>query len=230
MIEGGAPHDLLFLQEHECIKVVAKGKSITRLEARLTNLVETPLDVVIHPGTYFVADGAHQDMVIIEKVHLRLPPGASYDLTLRVACMRAKRCVPRARDGFQRVAQANDEIRRFLDASDGLSAMAIQAGVWSLSDRYSRADVQTRLTIADLWGRVSSAVTDEDLDQASRVLDGLWIPHGLAGAGRGGPEGASPLIVPPGPESGEETGTAPLPFSGWRRPSTGLGREPGVDP
>lgn len=230
MIEEGAMHGLLFLQEQECIRIVARGRSLTRLEARVTNLLETPLDVEVHPGTYFVAEGAHQDMVIIEKVNLRLPSRGSYDLTLRVACMRAKRPVPRPKDTFERVAEADEGIRRFLEASVGLSPMAIQAGVWTLTDRYSRADVQSRLTIADLWGRVSSAVTDEDLDRASQVLDGLWIPHGLGSPGipfedprrgRSGPGGVSPLIVPLGSERGEQIGMAPLPFAGWRPPSPG---------
>src|SRR5262245_53954319 len=89
-IDEAEVHDLLFLQEQLCIRVVASGRSITRLETRLTNLLKTPLDVAIEPGTYFVAKGAYQDMVVIDKVHVRLPALGSRDLTLRVACMCAK--------------------------------------------------------------------------------------------------------------------------------------------
>ena len=79
--------DLHFLQEHACVRVVAAGRSITRLHARLTSLVDTTLDVGIAPGTYFIADGAHQDMVVVDEVYVRLPPGATEDVSLRVACI-----------------------------------------------------------------------------------------------------------------------------------------------
>jgi hypothetical protein len=161
-----------------------------------------------------------------------VPPRASKDVTLRVACMHAKRSVPRARDGFGKVAVAPEEILRFLAASRELPPMAVQAGVWALSDRYSRVDVQRRLLRADPAGGVSPAISDDDLDRAGLVLDSLCIHHALGGPGlddprrRGGgqPGGALSAVILPRSREAEADLLADVP--GWPLDGAGKTKRP----
>jgi hypothetical protein len=57
--------------------------------------------------------------------------------------------------------------------------MVIQAGVWTLTDGYSRYDVINHLISRDTRGNTSHPVTHEHCDKAKAILERLGIPHRL---------------------------------------------------
>jgi hypothetical protein len=53
--------------------------------------------------------------------------------------------------------------------------MAVQGGIWALTDRYSGTDAQNHLIVQDQYGNRRQAVTNEDLEEARRILQELGI-------------------------------------------------------
>jgi hypothetical protein len=174
------------------------------MTAEIRNRLPQRFQVEIEPGTYFVAAGGHQDMVVIEKYQLDLPPYSSQRVELNVACIRAWRSIPGQSDRFEGVARMSADIVQFLEAGSPRDFCVIQAGVWALSDQFSRTDIQQRLILPDVRGRTVPAIEDAQIDEAARILDGLGIGHGLGtlvpsskkGGGHG-EDGGLPHIAPP---------------------------------
>src|SRR5205085_809517 len=108
-----------------------------------------------------------------------LPPRGEATITVEASCINAALPIPRNRHRFTGVKRVPDDLARFLRATQHESAMTVQAGVWALTDGYSANDVQARLRIPGGGGRTRSAVTDEDIRNARRILDQLNIDHGL---------------------------------------------------
>jgi hypothetical protein len=87
--------------------------------------------------------------------------------------------IPGERDRFSGVSKVPDNVARFLEASKGLNSMAIQAGVWTLTDSYSRNEVIQHLVTRDNYGNTSHPITHKDCDKAKSILNRLGIPHKL---------------------------------------------------
>ena len=98
---------------------------------------------------------------------------------MSAACINAARPIPGKSDRFYGVARVPDNVARFLEASKNESQMVIQAGVWTLTDNYSRSDVINHLIARDSRGNTSHPVTQAHCDKAEAILDGLGIRHRL---------------------------------------------------
>ena len=167
-------HDVLFLQEKGFVKVRATGFSITSVQAEIENLVDKAIHVVIQPGTYFVARGAFQNMAT-RRVHVvRVSPNAITSASISACCINAHRPIPDQTNHFRGVRRVSSKLVRVLKATEGTSPMAVQAAVWALTDLLSAESIKSRL-----WRGLRPAITDADIAEARKILDGLNIRHML---------------------------------------------------
>jgi len=172
-------HDLFFLYQRGFVRVNGTGQSITDIYADIENLIRKRLRVVVKPGTCFVSAGDHQNMVTTAESTLTLPPCGTARLGIRAACINAKRPIPGKRDRFHGVALVSEELARFLEAARNADQLVIQAGVWTLTDKYSRSEVMNRLVARDRLGNMTRPITHAHCDQAMLILDRLGIRHRL---------------------------------------------------
>lgn len=172
-------HDLLNLMQRGFVGVEGKGISISRIEITLLNRTRRKLLIRISPGTYFISRGAHQNMVITSEETIRLS-GCTYDtVNIRAACINAARPVPKRTDFFGGAGQVPSEVARFLGASLGEDQWVIQAGVWALTDRYTRQDAIGRLKSTDEGGVTTHPISEHHCTRAKAILDSLGIRHYL---------------------------------------------------
>ena len=149
--------DLCDLHHQGHVRARATGHSIDRIEVEVENLTSKPFHVVLALGTYFVARGSHQNMVVaIERVFV-LRPSSSERFHIAAACIDASLEVPGRQDRFEGVARVPDDVARFLESAQSEDPMVIQAGVWAITDRYTAEQVRTRL-VSFSNGRISWAV------------------------------------------------------------------------
>ena len=172
-------YDLVFLFDRGFLRAKATGQSITRISAEVENLVRRRLRVVVSPGTYFVSSGSHQNMVTRREYKLTLSPCSSQRISLDAACINANLPIPVETHRFGGVKRVSDDLARFLEAARDADPMVVQAGVWALTDRYTKQQVQSRLVSRDGLGNTRQAISDEQVARAAQILDGLGISHGL---------------------------------------------------
>ena len=134
-------------------------------------------------------------MLTRRKYECNLDSGATQQITIAASCMDADLRIPASGDRFSAVARAPEELCRFLEAALDADedAMTIQAGVWAVSNHYSRERIQIRLrkrdsaeptrrrspSLTDTKQDDGPAITDEQIDRAKALLDKLDIPHPL---------------------------------------------------
>jgi len=179
-LKEGQQYDLLFLHERGVVRVKGSGQSITKIYAAVENLIRKELRVVVKPGTYFVSSGGHQNMATTTEYTFTLYPCRTEHLGISAVCINANRPIPGKKDRFSGVARVSNEVARFLEASMNEDPMVIQAGVWTLTDNYSRYDVINHLISRDSLGNTSHPVTHDHCDKAKAILEKLEIPHRLS--------------------------------------------------
>jgi hypothetical protein len=172
-------HDLFALDSKGIVRAWGTGQTITSIYAEVENLTKKKLRVTIRPGTYFVATGEHQNMVVRREYKFDLGPSSTRSVAVDAACINAARAVPGKNHGFSGVRRVSDDLARFLEASRNASPMAVQAGVWSLTDGYTGAQVQAYLWSTDQHGNRRQAVSGADISEARRILNSLRIQHNL---------------------------------------------------
>jgi hypothetical protein len=172
-------YDLLFLHRRGFVRARGSGQSISAIYADVENLIRKRVRVVIKPGTYFVSSGGHQNMATTTDHTFTLHPCATEHLKMSAACINANRPIPGKSDKFRGIARLPDEVSRFLEAAKGEHSMVIQAGVWTLTDKYSRHAVINHLISRDNRGNTSHPITHEHCDKAKEILERLGIPHRL---------------------------------------------------
>lgn len=172
-------YDLLFLHKKGFVRAKGSGQSITKIYAEIENLIRKKLHVDIKPGTYFVSSGGHQNMATTKKYSFTLYPSSTEHIGINAVCINANRPIPNKSDQFYGVACVSDEVAKFLEASKNEDPMVIQAGVWTLTDKYSRRDVINRLISRDNSGDTKHPITHDHCDKAKAILDQLGIPHQL---------------------------------------------------
>jgi hypothetical protein len=189
--------DIVLLYKQGLIAAKGTGQSITDIQASVTSRVTIPIKVRIPHGTYFVSSGNHQNMVTRREYELELPPKQTRQISVPAACINANLPVPKDSDKFSGVARVSDNLARFLQAAEGEDAMTIQAGVWAITDRYSRSMIQSHLRVRRFSTRMGSmgrmgipssfgsssddgpAVSERQIDRAKGILDKLGIRHRL---------------------------------------------------
>lgn len=173
-------YDLLFLQKKGFVRARGTGQSITQIYGKIENLTPKSLVVVIKPGTYFVAQGNYQNMATRREYSVYLPSNSIKQVAIDATCINAGLPIPEEKNHFYGVKKVSDELIWFIFFSNNLNSMAVQAGVWALTDNYSAADVKERLVLRDRSGNTQRAISDEDIDSAAQMLDSLGIKHSLS--------------------------------------------------
>jgi hypothetical protein len=108
-----------------------------------------------------------------------LHPMDERHISVPASCINANLPVPSDRDSFSGVARVSSSVAKFLEAAEGEDAMTIQAGVWALTDGYSRNQVKTHLVAQDQYGNRRPAVSDRNIDRAKAILDGVGVRNRL---------------------------------------------------
>ncbi len=168
-------HDILGLWAIRVVNILAKGKSITEVYVDIENRLDRPINILIPHGTYFVAQGNHQNMVTRKEYLLKIKPNGTRFINVPATCINAGREIPSSKDSFRGVKKVPDHVKRFLKETDGCDPMIIQAGVWYLTDNLSREEIKSRLTTREMTGGHYSGISDYDIDNAQRVLERLGI-------------------------------------------------------
>lgn len=172
-------YDLLYLYSKGFVRVQGMGESITRIYGEIENLTGKTIRVVIKSGTYFISSGGHQNMATTTQYKFTLYPCSTEHHGINAVCINANRPIPREKDRFCGVARVSDEVARFLEASKNEDPMVIQAGVWMLTDNYSRDDVINHLILKDNRGNTWHPVTHEHCDRAQAILKEISTTHRL---------------------------------------------------
>jgi hypothetical protein len=178
-LKEGEQYDLLLLHEKGVVRVKGSGQSITMIYADIENLIRKELRVLVKPGTYFVSSGNYQNMATTTEYTFTLYPCRTEHLRISAVCINATRPIPDEHARFSGVARVSDNVARFLEASKDQDPMVIQAGVWTLTDNYSRYDVINHLFATDSKGKISHPVTHKHCRTAKKILDSLGIPNRL---------------------------------------------------
>jgi hypothetical protein len=174
-------HDLVDLYKKGFVNPQARGRSITWIDAEVESLIRKRVWVVVRPGTYFRSSGAHQNMVTRTTHRFRLQPCAVVRIQVPASCINARCPIPGEHDRFRGVAKAKKDLVRFLEKAEREDPMVVQAGVWAITDDYTKADVQRKLFVRDGHGRTWAAVSDQQVARAKWILDRLRISNYLGG-------------------------------------------------
>lgn len=183
--------DIIDLYKKGLVFAKGTGQTITHISAEITNRVNVPLKVSVEHGTYFVSRGNHQNMVTRRKYQFELRPLATEHIGVPASCINATLPIPNEKDQFSGVARVSDSVRRFMEAAEGEDAMVIQAGVWALTDGYSRQTIQRTLRTRRVSTRYGiplpgsagldegPAISNSQIDRAKAILDRLGIRHNI---------------------------------------------------
>ena len=175
VLEDGKEYDLLYLYKSGFVNPRATGQSITRIYGEIENLIEKKLNVIIEPGTYFVANGNFQNMVTREDYSVSLYPNSTARVTIDAACINANLPIPGERDRFSGVNRVSNDLTQFLIASTNADRMTVQAGVWAITDNYTGEAVKAHLVSVDQYGNRHQAVSDRHIDEARRILRKIGV-------------------------------------------------------
>lgn len=177
--------DIVYLYRKGLISAKGSGQSITEITAEISSRVNTPLKVAVAHGTYFVSGGNHQNMVTRRKYEFELSPLGTQRIRVPASCINASLPIPNEKDRFSGVARVSRNLQRFMEAAEGEDAMVIQAGVWALTDGYSRQTIQATLRTRrvsnryDVFRALGSdegpAISNIQIDRAKAILDSLGI-------------------------------------------------------
>jgi hypothetical protein len=175
--------DLLTLVRRQTIAVHAAGQSITHIVVELRNLTFKMFKrVLIAPGTYFIASGPHQNMVLYKTRRLYLFRNWRRRIVVRAACMNATRPVAGYMDTFTDVAKADESLILFLKSARGRNPKIIQAGIWAITDNFSAHDIQPTIATtitSSLEARRQIYISRRQIGAAKRILDKLKIRNRL---------------------------------------------------
>lgn len=161
------------------VSIEAQGESITVLIVSISNLSDADLKVRIPKGTLFLASGNWQDMVTTDSVTVMISATGSSRLRIPVACARAGLPIPNESNGFREVVRAKGDLAKLMNSlceGHGLSTLAVQAAVWSVTDGYSASQIQDRLLDAKTGAKV---ITPTHLNKARQILEGAGFSNRL---------------------------------------------------
>jgi hypothetical protein len=176
--------DVVYLHKLGLLYAKGSGQTITEISAKIINRVNQPLHVLIPHGTYFVSVGNYQNMATRKKYKLSLKPLATHEITVPASCINANLPIPGENDHFSGVARVSKNAARFLEATDNEDAMVIQAGVWAITDNYTREQIKSHLRLRRTYldsfrSEEIPAVSDEQIDKAKIILNRLGISNYL---------------------------------------------------
>ena len=183
--------DIVDLYKKGIISAKGTGQSITDISAEIVSRVTLPLKVSVPHGTFFVSRGNHQNMVTRRKYQFDLRPSGTEHIRVPASCINASLPIPNESARFSGVSRVPNNVRRFMEAAEGEDAMVIQAGVWALTDGYSRQRIQVTLRtrrVSTRYGVPLSGLSGTDegpaisniqIDKAKAILERLGIHNNL---------------------------------------------------
>jgi hypothetical protein len=167
-------YNIIYLWRHRLVVPRATGQTITRITAEVKNRTKRQFGATIPVGTYFIASSRHQNMVTYKAQRVRLDGRATARISIPAACINASRPIPGRHDKFKGVATVSKELTRFLQRASTEEPMVIQAGVWAVTDRYTKRDIQQRLISG-----AAPAISDHQIMRAKSILEELNLPTRL---------------------------------------------------
>jgi len=177
--------DVVYLSKLDLLIAKGSGQTITEISAKIINRVNQPLHVLIPHGTYFVSVGNHQNMVTRKKYKLTLSPLSTHVINVSASCINANLPIPNEADQFSGVARVSKNAAQFLEASENEDAMVIQAGLWAITDSYTRTQIKSHLRIRRSYidslrsSDEGAAISDAQIDKAKEILKKLGISNNL---------------------------------------------------
>jgi hypothetical protein len=180
--------DVVDLYAKGLVSAKGTGQSITDISAEIRSRVSVPLKVAVAHGTYFVSRGNHQNMVTRRRYQFDLRAKGTEHIRVPASCINASLPIPKESDRFSGVSRVPTDVRRFMEAAEGEEAMVIQAGVWALTDGYSRSQIQGTLRtrrvryggLSDFGGTDEGpAISSSQIDRAKAILTHLGIRNNL---------------------------------------------------
>jgi hypothetical protein len=181
--------DIVHLHRKGLVTAKGTGQSITEITAEIVSRVNIPLKVSVAQGTYFVSRGNHQNMVTRRECRVDLAALGRKTIFVPPTCINATLPIPGQSDRFSGVARVPEKVQRFLEAAQGEDAMVIQAGVWALTDGFTRSRIQSALRTRRVSTRhgvpvdggydSGAAISDFQIDKAKKILDDLHIRTNL---------------------------------------------------
>lgn len=168
-------YNILDAWKDSLVQVSGVGNSITEINATVKNKTNRSLRIVVTPGTYFVASGDYQNMVVRQRISLILKPKESKYFEVLASCINANRPIPYSSDNFAGIDTVSTDLQRFLLKAANEHEMVVQAGVWAITDAYSAMDVREHLR----WSDGSEAVSSAHIIRARAILKALNIPNRL---------------------------------------------------
>jgi len=172
-------HDIHDLCKKGFIKARGTGQTITNINIEIVNRVNRKIKILIPHGTYFVSTGSHQNMVTRKQYTFSISPYDTSHINVPASCINAELPIPGKDSKFKGVARVNDDLCKFLEATDGYDPMTIQAGVWAITNGYNRYMALNKLSAEDQYGNRTKPITESNVDTAKEILDKLNIKNNL---------------------------------------------------
>jgi len=142
--EAGPQH-IVDLVEQVLITVGVRGAGIDTLTIQIQSNTDDPLKIEIPSGTYFVADiASSQNMVIRYSVTLPIKPHEALEKKVDAACANLHRDQPGEKDTFSiRRAPEQPELSKLMTELDsaGVDFNIEQAAVWIVTDDATYVDL-----------------------------------------------------------------------------------------
>lgn len=170
-------HNIHTLAKKKYLLARATGETITKIHAEIKNRVNRKLNIFIPHGTYFIARGGHQNMVTRKEYKFTLYPDQTENISVPASCINASLPIPSKESKFRGVSLVSENLCRFLKEAEGEDEMTIQAGVWAITDNFSRSSIKSKLIARDYYGNQRSAISDNNIDKAKQILEKLGIPN-----------------------------------------------------
>jgi hypothetical protein len=183
-------NDLVSLFRKGIVSARGTGQSISDIRAEIISRVRLPVKVLVKHGTYFVSEGAHQNMVTRKEYRFVLDPLEARSIQVPASCINAALPIPGGNDKFRGVSRVSRNLSRFLEAVEGEDAMTIQAGVWAITDNYTASQIQQHLRIrrssrtgicfdSNSYTDGGPAISSSKINRAKEILNELGIRTNL---------------------------------------------------
>lgn len=171
--------DVVAAQNAGIIRVVGVGQSITTVQPTFENLTNVEIGLILPIGVYFQSTGDHQNMVAREQRVFSVGRHESHTLYVAASCINANRPIPTENESFSGIEMVAPSVKSFLDNATELEEMAIQCGVWALTDNLTGDEISSRLFVEGPRGNRIPAINDHNIQIAKRVLQDLQLSNSL---------------------------------------------------
>jgi tetratricopeptide (TPR) repeat protein len=177
--------DLAALAEAGMVRVSCAGTgNVFSLRLRIENLTAEPLAFVVRPGTRFVANGPHQDMLATGSTMIRVPLAGAWTGTIGAVGANGARPVPRRESYFSAIHPPSPTMAAFFVAAAQVYLepnvellrranqirweVVLQTAMWAMTNNFGPTEVQERLG-ADMPNKNEVAVADEIRNRAQQA-------------------------------------------------------------